>query len=257
LFYEKNLSENHTISCSSCHNPAFYVSDTARLSKGFVGGFTERNCMSLLNTRFFASGKIFWDERADSIEAQVPVAIHNATEMDMTLPALEARIDSQSYYPPLFLKAFGTAEVTSDKISRVLSQFVRSIVTYRSKYDRVKEGLATFTPSEKQGETTFLTASFTPCAGCHVQPMFMSCNPVKGFGLLDPNDLGINGTNRFKTVGLRNMTNAINLCHNGSVSNVSTVLNSNIPDHGVNPKDVTSLLAFLQTLTDNIISTDV
>lgn len=257
LFYDKHLSKTNTVSCASCHNPALDFNDTARLSVGFAGGLTGRNSMALLNVRFYASGKMFWDERANTLEEQVLQPIQNTTEMGMTLPELETSVAAQDYYPALFQKAFGTTQVTSDRISKALSQFVRSIVTYQSKYDRVKQGLENFTPAEQQGENLFLTARPpVTCASCHTPPMFLTSNPAGPFALLDPADRGINNQNRFKSGSLRNIASAKNLFHNGAVPDVNAMLNSNIPAHGVAPQDRASILAFLQTLTDNTIRTE-
>jgi cytochrome c peroxidase len=257
LFYDKHLSKTNTVSCASCHNPAFDFNDTARLSKGFAGGLTARNSMALLNVRFYASGKMFWDERANTLEEQVLQPIQNATEMGLTLTELEANVSEQDYYPALFQKAFGSTQVTSDRISKALSQFVRSIVTYQSKYDRVKQGLENFTPAEQQGENLFLNARPpVTCASCHTPPMFLTSNPAGPFALLDPADHGINNQNRFKAGSLRNIANAINLFHNGAVPDVNAMLNSTIPAHGVAPQDRANILAFLQTLTDNTVRTE-
>lgn len=257
LFYDKHLSKSNTVSCASCHNPALDFNDTARLSVGFSGGLTARNSMPLLNVRFYASGKMFWDERASTLEEQVLQPIQNTTEMGMTLTDLENAVTAQEYYPALFQKAFGTAQVTSDRISKALSQFVRSIVTYQAKYDRVKQGLENFTPAEQQGENLFLNAAApVTCASCHRPPMFVTSNPAGPFALLDPTDHGINNQNRFKVGSLRNIANAKNLFHNGSVRDVNAMLNSNIPAHGVPPQDRANILAFLQTLTDNAISSE-
>ena len=215
--------------------------------------------MSLLNLRFYASGKMFWDERSATLEDQVLQPIQNHTEMGMTLAELEANVNSQVYYPALFQKAFGSSQVTSDRISKALAQFLRSMVTYQSKYDQVKQGLATFTPDEQLGESIFLSApapGVPTCAGCHAPPMFETSSPVGPFALLDPTDHGINNQNRFKVGSLRNIAVAKKLFHNGSVADVQTMLASNIPAHGVPPPDRIRLLAFLQTLTDNTIVTE-
>ena len=257
LFYDKHLSQTNTVSCASCHNPALDFNDTARLSVGFSGGLTARKSMPLLNVRFYASGKMFWDERASTLEEQVLQPIQNTTENGMTLASLESSVSAQEYYPALFQEAFGSSQVTSDRISKALAQFVRSLVTYQSKYDRVKQGLETFTPAEQQGENLFLNAAApVTCASCHKPPMFLTSNPGGPFALLDPTDHGINNQNRFKVGSLRNIANAKNLFHNGSVPDVIDMLNSNIPAHGVAPQDRAPILAFLQTLTDKTIATE-
>jgi cytochrome c peroxidase len=256
LFYDKNLSKNNTISCASCHKQDLSFSDNAAKSLGFNGGSTKRHSMPILNLRFYRSGKMFWDERANSLEDQVLMPIQDSTEMGMTLPQLITKISALSYYPSLFQKAFGTTEINSDRISKSLAQFLRSIVTYQSKYDKVKQGQDVFTPDEAAGEQLFQTAGPGACGGCHRPPMFMPPNPVAPFALLDPADKGINNENRFKVGSLRNIANTTPLFHNGSIPSLEAMLAGNIPAHGVAPQDRTKLLAFLRTLTDNTVTTE-
>lgn len=257
LFYDKNLSKNNTVSCGSCHRQDLSFSDSAIKSKGFLGGNTDRHSMPLLNVRFYKSGKMFWDERAATLEDQVLQPIQNSTEMGMTLTEAVTKIASLSYYPALFQKAFGSADITSDRISKALAQFVRSIVTYQSRYDQVKQGLASFTADERDGEILFLTAGNRPCAGCHTPPMFLTSAPASGFGLADAIDAGINNSGRFKSGSLRNIANTAPYFHNGSVPTLQAMLASNIPSHGVAPQDQQKLLAFLRTLTDETGTKDV
>ncbi|HVZ26771.1 MAG TPA: cytochrome c peroxidase [Sediminibacterium sp.] len=257
LFYDKNLSQNQTISCSSCHNPSLSFSDTAVKSRGFAGGLTTRHSMALLNVRFYRSGKMFWDERANTLEDQVLQPIQNTTEMGMTLDQLVSRINNLTYYPVLFKNAFGTTEVSANRVSKALAQFVRSIVTYQSRYDQVKQGRASFTADEAAGETLFLTAGNQPCGGCHKPPMFLTSDPAAPFGLPDPTDHGINNQNRFKSGSLRNIALTAPYFHNGSVASLQTMLANGIPAHTVAPQDRAKILAFLQTLTDATVSTDI
>lgn len=255
LFYDKNLSKSNTVSCASCHNPELSFSDSAVKSVGFAGGRTDRHSMPILNVRFYRSGKMFWDERANTLEEQVLQPIQNTTEMGMALAELQEKLPALSYYPALFEKAFGTTQVTADRISRALSQFVRSIVTCQSKYDQVKQGTATFTTDERDGETLFLTAGPNgggTCAGCHAPPMFLTSNPAGPFALNDPLDLGINNQRRFKSSSLRNIANTAPYFHNGSIASLQNMLAGNIPAHSVGPQDRQKLLAFLLTLTDNV-----
>lgn len=259
LFYDKNLSKNNTISCGSCHKQAQSFDDDTVLSKGFDGGFTTRNSMAILNIRFYKSGKMFWDERSISVEKQALVPIQNHVEMGLTLAELETKVAAQLYYPSLFQKAFGSTTIDSVKITKALSQFERSIVTYQSKYDLVKQGLANFTSQESQGEQTFLNAGATTCAACHAPPMFLTSSPVKSFAILDPTDLGINNQNRFKAGSIRNIAMRKFLFHNGSVANIQDMLTGTpnpIPSHTVPAPDVQNLLAFLTTLNDATILTE-
>ncbi|MGG9972150.1 cytochrome-c peroxidase [Ferruginibacter sp. SUN002] len=269
LFYDTKLSKNNTVSCGSCHKQEFAFDDNVQFSKGFEGGFTTRNSMSLLNERFYKNGKMFWDERALTLEKQALQPIQNHIEMGLTLAELETKVKAQSYYPALFQKAFGSTDIDSIKIAKAIAQFERSIVTYQSKYDQVKAGTASFTTLEEQGEQLFLNAtgpggSTNTCATCHAPPMFIKSN-APGFSITDAGDTtGINGVNKFKSGSLRNIGNRVNLFHTGTVSNLTAMLTAGAPGtgttlikaHSVAPGDVEKLLAFLNTLTDNTIITE-
>jgi cytochrome c peroxidase len=267
LFYDKHLSKNNTVSCGSCHKPETSFSDDAILSKGFDAGLTTRHSMALLNVRFYKSGKMFWDERAATLEKQILQPIQNTVEMGLTLSELESKVKSLSYYPALFQKAFGSTQVDSVRIAKAVSQFLRSIVTFQSKYDQVKQGLATFTADEVTGEQLFLAAApggGPACGGCHTPPMFITSAPAAPFAFPDPTDAGINNQNRFKSGSLRNVALTAPYFHNGKVASLTAMLTggppgspANVPAHSVAPQDAPKILAFLQTLTDNSVTTDI
>jgi cytochrome c peroxidase len=271
LFYDKQLSKNNTISCGSCHKQEFSFDDNIALSKGFAGGFTDRNSMGIINIRFYKSGKMFWDERAATAEKQALQPIQNHVEMGLTLAELETKVKALSYYPALFQNAFGSTAIDSVKIARALAQFERSIVTSQSKYDRVKQGLESFTTAEAQGEVLFNTAPPPPpggaappsCNGCHTAPMFIN-SAAPAFGFPDLVDLGISNLSRFKSGSLRNIAGRTALFHNGSITNLQTMFAAGapgsgtqpIPAHAANPQNAASLIAFMNTLTDNTILTE-
>ncbi len=80
---------------------------------------------------------------------------------------LVKRVQDQPYYASLFTKAFGNSTINSNTISKALSQFVRSIVSYQSKYDQGRQTLPTapapppnavfpnFTAQENRGKEIF------------------------------------------------------------------------------------------------------
>jgi cytochrome c peroxidase len=152
LFYDKKLSLNNTVACASCHHQENGFSDSKKFSTGFAGGSTDRNSMSLLNARYYPNGRFFWDERAVNAEAQATMPIVHPVEMGMTMKALVTKLQGVSYYPSLFQKAFGTTTIDSSRIARSLAQFVRSIHSYRSKYDT---GRSQFPPNANPGTVTF------------------------------------------------------------------------------------------------------
>ena len=187
LFYDKNLSLNRTVSCASCHKQSEGFSDSRTLSIGFTGGTTDRHGMTILNARYYQRGRFFWDERAVTLEDQVLQPLQNTVEMGLTAAQISERVTEQPYYNQLFINAFGDNTISNDRISKALAQFVRSIVSYQSKYDTGRatvnnpnQAFSNFTIQENQGKQLF----FTPipqggggCAGCHGTEAFVSTRP--------------------------------------------------------------------------------
>ena len=187
LFYDKHLSRNNKVACASCHRRDAGFSDPEQFSAGFAGGRTKRNSMSIANLRYTRlQGRVpgfFWDERAATLEEQVLMPIQDSLEMGMTLNELEQRLRSVAYYPRLFESAFGSTEITRDRISRALAQFLRSMISSTSRFDRAAAAAADlfedfpgFTSAENQGKRLFIegvggVAEFA-CAMCHVPPTF-------------------------------------------------------------------------------------
>ena len=297
LFYDKKLSANATISCASCHKQEKGFSDEAMLSSGFKGGKTGRHSMSLLNARFYQRGRFFWDERAATLEEQVLMPFQDTVEMGMTLGQLVSKVQGQTYYPKLFQQAFGSEEVTSVKIAKALAQFVRSMVTYSSKYDIGRAQVAApgaifpnFTPEENMGKNIFFQAipnGGAGCFGCHTTEAFISANigpQNNGLDAASTSDLGAGAVfpnpafvGKFKTGSLRNIELTAPYMHDGRFATLEQVVehyNSGVKAHptlapalkdpngnpirlNLAPNQKAALVAFLKTLTDNSVSTGV
>lgn len=251
LFYDENLSENRTVACASCHSQEHGFSDTRQFSPGFAGALTTRNSMSISNARYYRSGKFFWDERAATLEDQVVMPIQSPVEMGLTLPQLADRVSAESYYPYLFTRAFGSPEVTTDRISKALAQFIRSIVSYRSRFDAgiaatgsIGTNFPNFTVEENRGKALFLGPA--GCAGCHlVNPptppppttlqnqaaFFINVATNNGLtaGFTNDNGVGdITGSladmGRFKSPELRNIALTAPYMHDGSIATLPEVI---------------------------------
>lgn len=192
LFYEKQLSHNGKISCGSCHQAANGFSDQATLSLGFDGGKTARHSMQLINARYYEPGKFFWDERAATLEEQVLMPIQDPVEMGISLEEAVKRLEALDYYPPLFADAFGDPEINPERMAKAMSQFVRSMVSYQSKYD-VGRGQVTqpmqdfpnYTNQENQGKRLFFSARVA-CAACHGTDALIADEPRNNAWMLAP-----------------------------------------------------------------------
>ena len=279
LFYDPRLSANDGTPCSSCHIQSLGFSDALRFSVGFAGGETGRHSPGLANARFYQSGRFFWDERAATLEEQVLGPIQNAVEMGMSLDTLMVKLRVTPYYPPLFAAAFGSTDITSDRVSRALAEFVRSFVSGASRYDRAFDagGNANFsvvlTAQEQQGEQLFRSAG---CAQCHTTVAQVS-DAAHNVGLDAINfDLGT-GRGAVKVPSLRNVAVRPSYMHDGRFTSLEQVVD--FFDAGVKPNpdldarlkapdgtprrlgltsdQKTALVAFLKTLTDSTFLNDV
>jgi cytochrome c peroxidase len=186
--------------------------------------------------------------------------------MGLTMDTLESRVRSLPYYKDLFKKAFGSPRIDTVRIALALSQFVRTLVTCNARYDRVKQGLDSFTAEEARGDKLFTTArqgESLACASCHTPPMFLTDAPAAPYAF-PFEKTGIRGEARFKAGSLRNIAVRRSLFHKGTVPDVTAMLRAGspgseltaIPLHSVSQQDIPALLAFLQTLTDDSITVD-
>ena len=223
LFYDKQLSLDGTVSCGSCHQQAFAFGDTARVSTGLSGGTTARHSMRLAYARFSPESRMFWDERAATLEQQVLQPVQDHVEMGWSgengqpgLDSLRNRLAQLDYYQELFDFVYDDPEVTPQRMRRALAQFVRSLRSFDSKYDRavVQNGggnfaqpFALFTPQENLGKALFHNPpnggpgggpGGAGCLGCHVPPEFGMVVNSQNNGVLgvanDPGALDLTNT---------------------------------------------------------------
>ena len=283
LFYDKRLSINNTISCGSCHKQNIGFSDDARFSKGFNQEETSRHSMGLVNSRYYFRGSFFWDERAKTLEEQVLQPIKDHIEMGMTIDLVISRLNETNYYSQLFELAFGNKKIDSVQISKALSQFVRSLVSYRSKYDEGRKFSSSatqpfynFTESENRGKSIFMNSGELSCSGCHITDLFIGDNP-RNNGMKISSDSGVGAITQnpvdyfaFKVPSLKNISIRPPYMHDGSFSTLEEVIDhysDNIAEHAyldphfrkpngetlqfnLTNEEKNDLINFLNTLTD-------
>ena len=261
LFYDKKLSADNTISCASCHKQEFGFSDNTPKSIGISGEHTFRNSMGFANAGFYAAENFSWDHKAPTLEAQVLLPITDEIELGNTLEDLVEKLNDLAYYEPLFINAFGNKQITSTKISKALSQFIRSIYSFNTKYDRGIEitkdifiDFPNFTAKENLGKDIF-NGKLTPgaigtCITCHLpnsaplhfaQPIPENANQVifsgaepDNIGLdidLNVEDNGLGGVlniesfyGHFKTPSLRNIALTGPYMHDGRLETLEDVV---------------------------------
>ena len=128
------LSINGSQSCASCHQQTCAFSDPRPLSLGAEGRGGTRNAMPLFNLAWH--GVMFWDGRAKTLRDQIVEPIQHADEMHETLPNVVAKLERDPTYPGEFARAFGSPGVTAERLVKVVEQFVLTLVSQDSRFDR-------------------------------------------------------------------------------------------------------------------------
>lgn len=153
LFYDRKLSTNGERSCGSCHKQEFAFADNVQFSKGFNGAELTRNSPSIqgikgfMNSTLFSNGTLqilggfptennqtdvllFWDGRQKNVSDMVLNPVLNHKEMNIPdFATLIDRINTTTYYPALFTKAFGDAAVTTKRIAFAIQGFMACLNT--------------------------------------------------------------------------------------------------------------------------------
>jgi cytochrome c peroxidase len=272
LFNEKLLSLDSSVSCASCHKPAFAFADTTAFSIGIYGKPSRRNTPSVLNMK--NRPYYFWDGRASSLAAQALMPIENPDEMGLPIKMAIERLNQSEKYRRLFKKIF--KELPNEKnLAQAIAAFEETLETVNSKFDDWSNNLGELSPSEERGRALFV-GNKAKCFDCHSMEDFTN-DDFKNIGLFngkDANDMGrytitknVADVGKFKTPGLRNVAVTGPYMHDGRFTTLEQVVSFyNTPfmfvDDPINmdtallqPLGLTQmekkdLVAFLKTLTD-------
>jgi cytochrome c peroxidase len=286
LFYEERLSGNNTQSCASCHAQLFAFSDHGnRFSTGIDGIQGTRNSMVLQNLGW--ETRFFWDGRAMSLEEQILQPVENPIEMHESWPNAVAKLQADPAYVQLFQQAFGTTAIDRYKAAKAIAQFLRTLISGNSRFDKYQRGEITLTPEEQLGAVLTTMEGGDPGAGMGGQwgADCFHCHPHGGGrftdGMMRNNgldseftDLGLGGVTGlpqdmglFKVPSLRNTALSAPYMHDGRFQTLEEVIehynSGGHPSPTISPfmkftqgglqltaEKKAQLLAFLNALTD-------
>lgn len=282
LFYEKILSRDNTINCASCHIQKDGFSDLRQFSLGVNDAVGKRQAMPIFNLAWHENG-FFWDGRAELLRHQSILPIQDPLEMDSQMEDVITKLNLNESYKNHFIRAFGDASITEERISLALEAFMFSIVSDDSKFDRFLKGKATLTASEERGRHLFFTeynpffpeSSGADCAHCHSgnnfeNDLYMNNGLDEEFADRGREDATGNPEDRgkFKVPSLRNIAVTGPYMHDGRFTSLEEVIahyNDGIKhsitldpalemtmDTGLmlDDADIQDLVNFLNTLTD-------
>ena len=291
LFHDKRLSITNTVACASCHHQSHGFASPEAFNTGVLGIPLRRNSMGLANARYNIQHSWFSDMRATSIEEVARIAMENSEEMGSSLSMTTAKVQAASFYAPLFQAAFGAPEITGPRVLAAIEQYVQSLISYRSKFDRACSSMTNdpldcslvLSAQEMRGLDIFRGAGNQHCDSCHGLPgaanIWQANNGLDAV-VTDP------GTTRpamqrdgsegvFRPASLRNVALTAPYMHDGRFATLREVIDHY--DHGVQDSvnldpflrsngapirmnlsdaDKDALEAFLRTLTDDDMISD-
>ena len=257
LFFDKILSLDSTMSCSSCHLPEKGFTDGAATSKGVDGLNGTRSSMGLINIGFVSNinpqgHNFMWDGRFQTLEEQALAPVEDPIELHANWGDIEKRFRTHRFYPSMFRKAFGinsVNEITKTLAAKALAQYERSLVSANSRFDKfIKDpNNNQLSEQEMEGYELFFNDPLTnpqanpllpdaQCGHCHNGPSFSNFRYAnngitasndfngfadKGFGRVT----GIAQDNgKFKTTSLRNIELTAPYMHDGRFSTLEQTL---------------------------------
>lgn len=275
LFHDPRLSGRDGTDgircCAACHHQEnnFDFNGSAGL---------HHSVMPLVNLAWNTTG-LGWNGGVATLEDMVLAAVTSPVEINADTNQVVRYLQNTNDYPELFEKAFGSRDITFFNIQRAIAQFVRSLVSSDSKFDRYLRGEEQLTQDELEGYLLFVTEDGADCFHCHGGGgnALMTTNLFYNNGLdsehHDPQDrFAVTGNpadqGAYKAPTLRNVAVSAPYMHDGrfstldevidfysdSVKNSATIspLMHHVMQGGVRltAQEKSQLKAFLNTLTD-------
>jgi cytochrome c peroxidase len=272
LYFDKRLSSDSTIACSSCHSIPRAFADRRPVSQGIKGQWGSRHAPTVINSAYEKT--LFWDGRASSLEEQAKGPIANPKEMSLVAdPHLahqqcEERIRKIPEYCQLFQEIYGNSNCSIEEIAKSIATFERTIVSGNSPFDRYMKGdKSAMTAEQIHGYQVFKKVG---CANCHAGPLFTDgrfLNIGVGMDKSEP-DLGRYDVTHdekdwgaFKVPTLREAEHTYPYMHDGSLQTLEDVIDyydkGGIPNKNLHPlmvplhltnEDKKALVSFLKAL---------
>ncbi len=269
LYYDTLLSRNgpfEGFACASCHDQA----------RSFTVPTSGTNVLPHVNlawsTHFLWNGKV-----SGTLEDVMRFEVNDFFQVDINV------LKEHRDYPERFRQAFGTCDLTSEQVVKALAQWFRRMSSTNNKFDRYLTGQTNLTTAELQGAMLFLS-EVGDCFHCHATPL-MTDNGFHNIGLetsftgIDVGRYAITGApmdmGAFKTPTLRNIALTAPYMHDGRFQTLEEVVefyNSGVQHNasldpimtkpgtglqlGLSPEQLSDLVAFLHTLSDDTFLTD-
>jgi len=241
------------------------------VSHGIDDRIGIRNAPAIQNMVFLK--RYMWDGVIHNLNEQPIIPITDVNEMDSSMPEAISKLNKDEVYKKLFKQAYGDESITGERVLKALSQFMTTLISGDSKYDRFKQGKESFSSEESQGLALFQQK----CTSCHSGELFTD-ESFRNTGMyyntqfkdagrhrvtLDENDWM-----KFRVPSLRNVEYTAPYMHDGRFYTLEAVLNfysDSVEDNpnldpqlkqnnhigiAMNTQEKQLIITFLKTLSD-------
>ena len=254
LFYDGRLSgrtdPDSLMSCSTCHiqsNSFVCGIDHPKFKGGHPFGVTgiptPHYMLPMINlvwntTGYLWNGAIYPgnpDLQSRNLEDIVRLVMTIPQEMYADTNKVRMLFQQLNGYPGLFQKAFGSDVITIKNMGKAIAQFVRTLISANSKFDRFMRGEVQLSSEELDGYVLFMTEQGGDCFHCHGgdgNPLFTTnlfynngkdsvfTDPLDRYSITkNPMDIGA-----YKAPTLRNLVFTAPYMHDGRFRTIDEVI---------------------------------
>jgi len=268
LFFDKLLSSDNSLSCSTCHSQSLAFTDGLSTSIGVDNRNGLRNSLPLFNLAWKRS--FFRDGGVQILELVALNSINDHREFDINTDVLLERLQSSPKYSTLFRNAFNDT-VTLNGALFALASFQRTLISGNSDYDKYTfYGINNALSAEQIRGKDLFFSSKTDCSSCHggfnfSNDIFQSNGYFTSYPDSGRQRITLNESDRGKFLipSLRNIAFTAPYMHDGSIASLNEIIdnynngNSNfvnksplIRSLGLTLLEKSDLLSFLNSLSD-------
>jgi len=169
LFFDPRISDDGTVSCARCHQPALYGTDGLAKSLGVHSKLNPRNSPTVLNAAL--QFKAHWRGDRENVEDQAHQALIGPPSFGNAdyVTAIE-KLKAIPDYSEMFKRAFpGEPDpVTPDNWGKAIGAYERTLVTPARFDDFLGGKTESLSAAQRHGLRAFIDLD---CADCHAGPV--------------------------------------------------------------------------------------
>ena len=269
LFDDPILSGDQTVSCVSCHLRDKGLSNGTQVATTPTRAAGKVNVPTLYNVVY--NYYLNWNGQFQSLEDQLDALIEKPGAMGASWKVLVPRLKAHPEYDLAFRDAYPGEGVTAKTLPNALIEYMKSLTTPNSKFDRSEMGdKSALNREEHEGYLLFKSYG---CSACH-QGRNVGGNMLQTFGVMGNyfaeerggvetlEDLGhFNVTSdpedryKFRVPSLRNVELTAPYFHDGRAATLDEavrLMGKYQLGRPIEPAERTLLVAFLKTLTGDM-----